>query len=166
MAGPDVELVLIEREGRKRVERRVLAYRHKAVLQIGGTPPSFNAATFGRGAHWSKVRKHKLDWEQWLQFALLERRVPKHVLRVEASAVLCFTTSARRDEGNFRVLLEKALGDVLQTGGWLTDDTPDRYEFNHVLFQSPAPRPETLITITYYLEEGQSVQPIRRAVRG
>ncbi len=164
----DVELKLRVRDGRAWKEERVLATRHRAVLTIGGTPPSFNDATMGRGAHWSRVRKHKLEWEQWLSFALLEQRVPKDCLRVEAAAVLRFTTDRRRDEGNFRVLLEKALGDVLQQGGWLPDDTPDRFQFGVVQLHAPAPKAETIVTVTYYRKENDAAapRPIRRAVRG
>ena len=35
----------------------------------------------------------------------------------------------RRDQGNHRFLLEKALGDALVAGGWLDDDDWARYEF-------------------------------------
>ncbi|HEY3434059.1 MAG TPA: hypothetical protein VGK41_00260 [Solirubrobacterales bacterium] len=162
----DVELKLRVRDGRKWTWDHVLATRHKAVLMIGGTPPSFNAASMGRGAHWSKVRRHKLDWERWLQLALLERRVPKDLLRVEAAAMLNFPTDRRRDEGNYRVLLEKALGDVLQAGGWLPDDTPDRYQFGAVQFNVPAEREETFVTVTYYRRENDAGPKIRHAVRG
>ena len=162
----DVELKLRVRDGRAWKWEHVLATRHQAVLVIGGTPPSFNAATMGRGAHWSKVRRHKLKWEEWLSYALLEQRVPKNVLRVEAAALLCFPTPQRRDEGNYRVLLEKALGDVLQQGGWLPDDTPDRYQFGSVQFNAPAKPEETFVTVTYYRRENDAGPQIRHAVRG
>jgi hypothetical protein len=40
-----------------------------------------------------------------------------------------FPDTGRRDQGNYRVILEKALGDALVTGGWLRDDSWDHYEF-------------------------------------
>lgn len=163
----DVELRLIERDGRKPVERRVLANRFIATLSAPGTPPSYNAASMARGAHWSAGRKVKREWEETLGTALMVARVPRDVLRVEASAQLLFARRARRDSGNFRVLLEKALGDCLTAGGWLPDDTPDRYEFNAVTFDVGKP-PTTLITLTYYREDSPdaTAKPIRRAVRG
>lgn len=162
----DVELRLTELEGRKRVERRVLANRFITTLSIPGTPPSYNDKAMARGAHWSEGRKVKRDWEANLSIALMERGVPRRVLRVEATALLLFATRARRDSGNFRVLLEKALGDCLTAGDWLPDDTPDRYEFGRVAF-GVDPIPTTLITVTYYREDSPHGRPeIRRAVRG
>ena len=55
----------------------------------------------------------------------MEQRVPRGLASVKAKATIRFKQRRRRDEGNFRALLEKALGDVLQAGGYLTDDTPD-----------------------------------------
>jgi hypothetical protein len=36
--------------------------------------------------------------------------------------------------GNYRVLLEKALGDALKVGGWLDDDDWSRYEFGGLAY--------------------------------
>jgi hypothetical protein len=46
----------------------------------------------------------------------------------------CFPDRIRRDQGNFRYFIEKALGDALVAGGWLefgglADDDWDHYEF-------------------------------------
>lgn len=120
---------------------------HRAVLSIPGTPPSLNAVGFN--SHWTAGRKAKRDWEGWLQIALLEQRVPKGLKFVSATATLRFKQRRRRDSGNHRPLLEKALGDVLQSGGWLEDDTPDFYSFGKVTLFAPCPRPETILILDY-----------------
>jgi hypothetical protein len=60
---------------------------------------------------------------------------------VEAAASLRFTTKRRRDEGNFRATLEKALGDALvgdraawPEGRWIPDDTRDHFRFGDIDF--------------------------------
>lgn len=69
-----------------------------------------------------------------LELLLLTTELPRRLMSVEATAVLFFPVARRRDEGNYRWLLEKALGDALVNGGWLPDDTPDRYRFSRVEF--------------------------------
>lgn len=118
----------------------------RATLCIPGTPPSFNKV--GLRSHWAVGRKAKQDWEQWLLIALLEQRVPKELKSVRASAALRFKQRRRRDEGNFKPLLEKALGDVLQNG-WIPDDTPDLYRFGAVELFAPVERPETIVVLDY-----------------
>ncbi len=74
-------------------------------------------------------------------------KVPRGLHHVTANALLRFPTRRRRDEGNFRWLLEKALGDALQNGGWLPDDTPEFYLFGRCQFD-PEPGPaRTIVTI-------------------
>lgn len=107
-------------------------------LTIPGTPPSFNAV--GLHSHWTQGRRHKRDWQERCEIALMEQRVPRGLKLVEASAKLSFRVNRRRDEGNFRVILEKALGDALVNGRWLPDDTPEHYRFGAVEFTT-APKP-------------------------
>ena len=121
--------------------------RHRVSLAIPGTPPSLNQ--IGYHSHWSVGRKAKRDWEQWLQIALLEQRVPKGLSSVTAQATIRFKQRRRRDEGNHRVLIEKALGDVLVQGGWLSDDTPDLYRFGTVELLAPCEKPETIVVLDY-----------------
>jgi hypothetical protein len=156
----DAELRFEEHTRQGSTEERVLATRHQVYLTIPGTPPSFNTTA---QAHWTKHRKAKRDWQEWLTIALMEQQVPQSLLRVEAQAELQFPTRRRRDEGNFRVILEKSLGDALvgdhrawPDGRWLPDDTPDRYTFGRVeivMFRKATP--QTIIKLTYYLEEEQ-----------
>lgn len=43
-----------------------------------------------------------------------------------------FPKAAKRDQGNHRTLLEKATGDALEAGGWILDDTWDRFSFGNL----------------------------------
>ena len=123
-------------------------------LSIPATPPSFNAV--GYRTHWAVGRRHKQQWEQWLSIALMEQRVPPGLNSVKATATIRFKQRRRRDEGNHRVLLEKALGDVLvgdpevwPGGRWLPDDTPEHYRFGAVELFAPVDRPETIVVLDY-----------------
>lgn len=119
----------------------------RATLSIPGTPPSMNQV--GLRSHWSVGRAEKLKWEGWLGIALLEQRVPKGLKSVQASAALRFKQRRRRDEGNHRMLIEKALGDVLVSAGYLPDDTPDLYRFGRVELLAPCEKPETIVVLDY-----------------
>lgn len=79
--------------------------------------------------------------------ALLEQRVPKGAERVEATACLRFPVLRRRDEGNFRVVLEKALGDALQLHGVIADDTPDQFRFGKITFDEEKGTPLTIVEL-------------------
>ena len=116
-------------------------------LRVPGTPPSFNAV--GLRSHWAVGRRHKLQWQEWLSIALMEQGVPRGLETVSATATLRFNQRRRRDEGNFRVILEKALGDALVEGRWLADDTPEHYRFGAVTLFAPVPQPETIVILEY-----------------
>lgn len=102
-------------------------------LEIPGTPPSVNQTAH---AHWHRYAREKAAWEGNCMIALLVAKVPKKLARVHATAELRFPTRRRRDEGNFRGMLEKALGDALQGGGWLEDDTPEFFTFGELVFSA------------------------------
>lgn len=118
----------------------------EVVLDLPGTPPSYNITAH---AHWQKVRREKQKWQRACETALMVAAVPRGLGSVLVSGRLEFTQRRRRDEGNFRVILEKALGDALTNGGWLEDDTPDHYQFGKLEIVAPAPRPRTLVTIAW-----------------
>lgn len=113
-------------------------------LEIPGTPPSYNRTAH---AHWTLNRRVKQDWQQSCEIVLMEAGVPKGLQLVTATARLFFKQRRRRDEGNFRVILEKALGDALTNGGWLPDDTPEHYRFGKVELLAPAQVPLTIVTL-------------------
>lgn len=121
--------------------------QERATLSIPGTPPSFNKV--GLHSHWAVGRRHKLQWQQWLSIALMEQGVLRGLKSVEARATIRFKTQRRRDEGNFRVILEKALGDALVEGLWLADDTPEYFRFGRVELLAPVERPETIVVLDY-----------------
>lgn len=100
----------------------------------GATPPSVNKVG-GRGS-WQTWNRHKKWWQEQIGVSLMVTINPKRelTLPVLVDAVLWFPSSRRRDEGNFRALLEKSCGDALVTGGWIEDDTPDHYLFRGIKF--------------------------------
>lgn len=117
-----------------------------ATLEIPGTPPSYNRTAH---AHWTVNRKVKQDWQRDCETALLLAKVPRGLELVKASARLYFRQRRRRDEGNFRVILEKALGDALTGGRWLPDDTPEHYRFGTVECLAPASVALTIVTLEF-----------------
>lgn len=116
-------------------------------LEVGDTPPSLNAASLGsKGAH-MKFHRLKKQWEGYLTAALLKAKVPKGLARIHATAILRFPSQRRRDEGNFRFLLEKALGDALQLNGQLSDDTPEQFTFGELRFEPDRGDKRTVVTL-------------------
>lgn len=106
-----------------------------ATAALGYLPTSFNATAH---AHWRTVHRVKQQLQRDLELVLLgapglPRPIPGG--RVDVTATLIVPDRRRRDEGNFRTPLEKALGDALVAGGWLPDDTPDHYRFGAVAFE-------------------------------
>ena len=115
-------------------------------LELGLVPVSFNRTRY---AKWYVARRHNEDLKQAIGVALMVARVTKGWASVEASAVLTFATNRLRDEGNFRTPLEKALGDVLTSGGWLDDDTPDQYRFTTLDFSADTGKQKTVLKLTW-----------------
>jgi hypothetical protein len=94
-----------------------------------GTPKSINV--FGSGnprLYWEMKRR----WSAILLPLLRGSGMPLGLSRVMVDGELTFPDRGRRDQGNFRVVLEKALGDTLTAGGWLEDDDWSRYEFGNL----------------------------------
>lgn len=92
-----------------------------------GVPQSLNV--HGSGANRFEYQNQKALWQERLTELLEAVRLPRPLARVEAEATLCFPDRRRRDQGNFRFILEKALGDALAEGGWIEDDDWAHYEF-------------------------------------
>lgn len=118
-------------------------------LAYADTPPSYN--TFMH-AHWRTVRNHKQVWqllfENLLTASPLRRLQPGESRFIYAEGILTFPLRRRRDEGNFRVVLEKALGDALTNGRWLADDTTEFYRFGKLLIEEEPGPARTLICLT------------------
>jgi hypothetical protein len=94
-----------------------------------GAPSSLNV--FGSGnpkTYWQE----KMNWQAILTPLLIASGLPKGLERVMVEGEATFPTRAGRDQGNHRVLIEKALGDALEAGGWLAEDTWEHYEFGNL----------------------------------
>lgn len=102
-------------------------------------PRSMNVAP---GQHWATRHKRKRQTQGELAILLLAAGVPRPIPgdRARATARILFPTNRRRDEGNYRTALEKALGDALAPADpdspfrWLSDDTPAHFTFGTVTF--------------------------------
>lgn len=116
------------------------------LLEFNETPSSFNRAG-ARGSWWTFATAKK-KWQRDIGWALIasgaKRPLPSPC---SVHAVLRFPQRRRRDEGNFKVLLEKACGDALTEGSWLPDDTPEHYRFTRVEFEEERGPARTRIVI-------------------
>lgn len=124
-----------KKEGKKRgCQRCGLAKGHVAHI---GAPPSLNV--FGGGPTRVYLGM-KQTWQRLLTTKLEESGLPRGLQRVVVEGEVTFPDRGRRDQGNFRVLLEKALGDALvrgyedMEGGWLADDDWLSYEFGGLAY--------------------------------
>lgn len=116
-------------------------------IEIANVPKSLNQA--GSRGGWRAFHRPKKAWQHDIEMLLLAAALPRPLARCVVTAELRFPQRRDRDTGNFRVLLEKAAGDALVNGGWLPDDTPERYAFEHVAFAAtPGPK-LTVLTFTY-----------------
>lgn len=113
-------------------------------LTLHETPPSLNRFTGGGRGPYHRAKK---QWQQQLGTALMVAGVPRGLRSVKANAVLTFPVKRRRDEGNLRFLLEKALGDILVEGGWLADDQGGDFEFGRLAFAEERGDPLTVIEL-------------------
>lgn len=95
-----------------------------------GAPPSLNVFGSGDPGWWQGLKE---QWSEVLREELERSDLPRGLFGVFVEGEAVFPQAAGRDQGNFRVLLEKALGDVLASGGWIEADTWDRYEFGNLV---------------------------------
>ena len=103
--------------------------RPKADRSHMGQPPSVNPLGSGDPRAYQAM-KHQ--WQNLLVDLLSATDLPRGLAHVLAEGEVTFPTRQRRDQGNFRFLLEKALGDALTEGKWLTDDHWGMYEFGNL----------------------------------
>jgi len=99
------------------------------------------------------VHGEKKRWQDVLERYLLMARLPRplpHFLTVDC--LMVFPRLHRRDEGNFKSPLEKALGDALVNGQWLPDDTPRWWEFQGLRFSEERGPNTTILTLDYRRE--------------
>jgi len=94
-----------------------------------GSPPSINPLGSGDPGTWMGLKE---NWSRVLREELERSDLPRGLFGVFVEGEAVFSQRGGRDQGNFRIILEKALGDVLAAGGWIEDDTWDRYEFGNL----------------------------------
>jgi hypothetical protein len=99
-----------------------------------GAPESFNVLASGAGSGNAMVYATlKANWQRVLRLLLVASGLPRGLSKVLVEGEVTFPDHREdRDQGNFRVIIEKALGDVLEEGGWLASDNWDRYEFGQL----------------------------------
>jgi hypothetical protein len=102
-----------------------------------GAPQSYNAFGGGRGTGASQQvgASIKQTWQAIFNMKLEESALPKPVPTGQVYAVgeITFPDDRDdRDQGNFRVAIEKALGDALESGGWIPKDNWARYSFGNL----------------------------------
>ena len=94
-----------------------------------GAPPSLNVLGSGNVFAFQAIKK---SLSEALREGLEQTDLPRPLGRVLVEGECTFPDRKKRDQGNHRALLEKALGDTLTEGGWLTDDDWSRYEFGNL----------------------------------
>lgn len=97
-----------------------------------GAPESFNVFA---SSGWSVYQAAKKRWAVVLLPLLEQSGLPKELAGVMVEGEATFPDRAARDQGNYRVILEKALGDVLQEGGWIEADDWTRYSFGDLAYR-------------------------------
>jgi hypothetical protein len=103
--------------------------RLKADRSHMGQPPSVNPLGSGDMRAYQDQKKR---WQALLIDLLAASGLPRHLERVLVEGEATFPTRVRRDQGNHRFLIEKALGDALVEGRWLRDDSWDFYSFGNL----------------------------------
>ncbi len=132
MSGPVILRVEQDHPWTRRSRRGcAICGRARAAPQHLGAPPSLNI--FGSGNQ-RIYQSWKTAWSDVLAEHLSGTRLAKPLTSVLVEGRVCFPTRVRRDQGNYRFLLEKALGDTLTAGGWLIDDDWSQYEFGNLAY--------------------------------
>lgn len=121
----------------------------EATVAYDDVPPSMNSTASGYKGNWRAGAQTKKRWEGIFATLFLAVRLPRGLTRVEATATLRFPQKRRRDEGNFRMVIEKALGDALVAGGWLADDDASRFSFRQLEFEDERGPKRTRVTLTF-----------------
>lgn len=109
-----------------------------------GQPKSMNALGSGNPMAFQAAKRM---WGQRFVDLLVAAGLPRPVGYVQVTGVCCFPTRARRDQGNYRFMLEKAMGDALVEGRWLEDDDWSRYEFGNLSYAYAKDQSYTLLRL-------------------
>lgn len=109
-----------------------LAKSHRDHL---GQPPSLNVFGSGNAMAYQGMKR---TWTTLLLALLNASTLPKGLARVVVEGEVTFprrASSKGPDQGNYRAPLEKVLGDVLEAGGWLSNDNWESYEFGGLAYR-------------------------------
>lgn len=104
--------------------------RAKDAMIHVGVPQSLNVQS--AGAKWHNYQSAKKNWSARLGELLEQSDLPRALGYVYVEGQVCFPDRRKRDQGNFRFLLEKSLGDTLVDLGYISDDDWSRYEFGNL----------------------------------
>ncbi len=102
----------------------------KTAMDHWGAPPSLNAQ--GSSANRFIYQAQKQAWQEMWTRRLRESSLPARVGSVYVEGQICFPDRAKRDQGNFRHLIEKSCGDALVSAHYLEDDDWDHFEFGRL----------------------------------
>lgn len=94
-----------------------------------GAPESLNVFGSGDPMVWQGVKQR---WEEALAQLLEGSDLPRGLERVTVEGFVSFGDAIERDQGNHRVVIEKALGDTLVREGYLAADTWSHYSFGNL----------------------------------
>lgn len=115
-------------------------------ISYDDTPPSFNRVG-SRGGQ-QAFHREKKKWQGIFETLMLATGFPREWESITVTVRLTFPEKRKRDEGNFRSLIEKALADALVNGRWIPDDTPEHFFLERVHFEQQTGRPKTNIELT------------------
>lgn len=120
-----------------------------------GAPPSYNALGGGRGTGSAAMvgASLKQQWQEILR-DLIRGKLPAGLAKVYAEGEVVFPDRGRRDQGNFRVVIEKALGDALVDLKVIEDDDWSRYEFGQLSMLVEPGRSATRLALFPATERG------------
>ncbi len=129
-----------------------------------GAPPSMNSGNHSMQPMAYQALKHA--WQDLFAELLDASGLPRGLESVSVEGLVGFPTLAVRDGGNFRWMIEKALGDALVSGsakvagGWIEDDCffpVCRYEFGGLQAQHSPGR--SWLRLMVFPRAPQSGQP-------
>jgi hypothetical protein len=131
----------------------------KTAREHFGAPPSLNVLGSGNVFAFQAIKK---SLSEALRQGIEQTDLARPVARVLVEGECTFPDRKKRDQGNHRALLEKALGDTLTEGGWLVDDDWSRYEFGNLAatYERGVSRLRLIIFPTPFDEPGGSGEAV------
>lgn len=113
-----------------------------------GAPASFNVWSGQGDGNAMAYMGVKKAWQSIFEKLLSESDLPTGLGGVYVEGEITFPEYREdRDQGNFRVIIEKALGDALQDGRYISNDNWTRYEFGQLTMRIHPGESATRLTI-------------------